>query len=203
MCLSDRYSGAHFGRKAKQVSATACEAAGLHVPLLPRQAGAGAVACCVGCSFALYLLVVGTRNRNRYIYKDICICNVLQGRSFSLPLFQTRILGPGWIQGVCADILSHTWPVRGGDQPRTTPMPFQRISTDLCGSPDHPRRAETAERATWGTKTLPRPPTQPAPHPPRLVCGGNHGAGTHWCPSGGAPRWRRPGRRRPKSSKAV
>jgi hypothetical protein len=83
------------------------------------------------------------------------------------------------------DILSHTWPVRGGDQPRTTPMPFERISTDLCGSLDHPRRAETAERATWGTKTPPRPPTAGTPHPPRLVCGGNHGTGTHWCPSGG------------------
>jgi hypothetical protein len=105
--------------------------------------------------------------------------------SLSLSLFQTRILGSEWIQGVCADILSHTWPVRGGDQPRTTPM-------DFCGSPDHPRRAETAERATWGTKTPPRPP-QPAPHPPRLVCGGNHGAGTHTgahlggLPGGGAP----------------
>jgi hypothetical protein len=72
----------------------------------------------------------------------------------------------------------------GGDQPRTTSMPFQRISTDFCGSPDHPRRAETAERITWGTKTPPRPP-QPAPHPHRPVCGRNHGAGTHWCPSGG------------------
>jgi hypothetical protein len=79
--------------------------------------------------------------------------------------FQTRILVSGWIQGVCADILSHTWPVRGGYQPRTTPMPFQRISTDLCGSPDHPRRrAETAERATWGTKTPPPDPPQPVPH---------------------------------------
>jgi hypothetical protein len=45
-------------------------------------------------------------------------------RSLSISLFQNRILGSGWIQGICADILSHTWPVRGGDQPRTTPMPF-------------------------------------------------------------------------------
>jgi hypothetical protein len=65
--------------------------------------------------------------------------------------------------------LSHTWPVRGGDQLRTTPMPFQRISTDLCGSPDHPRRAETAERATWGTKTPPRPPTAGTPPAPARV----------------------------------
>jgi hypothetical protein len=83
--------------------------------------------------------------------------------------FQNRILDSGWIQGVCADILSHTWPVRGGDQPRTTPMPFQRISTDFCGSPDHPRRAETAERATWGTKTPPRPPTAGTPPAPARV----------------------------------
>ena len=80
-----------------------------------------------------------------------------------------RILDSGWIQGVCADILSHTWPVRGGDQPRTTPMPIQRISTDFWGSPDHPRRAETAERATWGTKTPPRPPTAGTPPAPARV----------------------------------
>jgi hypothetical protein len=85
--------------------------------------------------------------------------------------FQTRILvlDSGWIQGVCADILSHTWPVRGGDHPRTTPMPFQRISTDSCCSPDHPRRAETAERATRGTKTPPRPPTAGTPPAPARV----------------------------------
>jgi hypothetical protein len=77
--------------------------------------------------------------------------------SLSLSLFQNRILGSGWIQGVCADILSHTWPVRGGDQPHTTLMPFQRISTGFCGSPDHPRRAETAERATWGKIDDPEP----------------------------------------------
>jgi hypothetical protein len=78
-------------------------------------------------------------------------------------------LDSGWIQGVCADILSHTWPVRGGDQSRTTPMPFQRIPTGLCGSPDHPRRAETAERATWGTKPPPRPPTAGTPPAPARV----------------------------------
>jgi hypothetical protein len=88
-------------------------------------------------------------------------------------------------------------------QPRTTPMPFQRVSTDFCGSPDHPRRAGTAERATWGTKTRRLDPPQPAPHPPQLVCGGNHGAGTHWCPSGGAPRWWWPGRWRPEPSPKV
>jgi hypothetical protein len=89
--------------------------------------------------------------------------------SLSLPLFQTWILGSEWMQGVCADILSHTWPVRGGDQPRTTPMPFQRIPRDFCGSLDHPRRAETAERATCGTKTPPRPPTAGTPPAPARV----------------------------------
>jgi hypothetical protein len=62
-----------------------------------------------------------------------------------------------------------TAPVRGGDQPRTTPMPIQRISTDFWGSPDHPRRAETAERATWGIKTPPRPPTAGTPPAPARV----------------------------------
>ena len=88
--------------------------------------------------------------------------------AFTIPN-SDRILDSGWIQGVCADILSHTWPVRGGDQPRTTPMPIQRISTDFWGSPDHPRRAETAERATWGTKTPPRPPTAGTPPAPARV----------------------------------
>jgi hypothetical protein len=103
-----------------------------------------------------------------------------------------RILDSGWIQGVCADVLSHTWPVRGGDQPRTTPMPFQRILTDFCGSPYHPRRAETAERATWGTKTPPRPPH--SRHPPRPgSCAaetpalGPTGAHLGGLPGGGAP----------------
>jgi hypothetical protein len=62
-----------------------------------------------------------------------------------------------------------TWPIRGGDQPGTSPMPFQRGLTDLYGPPDHPRRAETAERATWGTKTLPRPPTADTPPGPVRV----------------------------------
>jgi hypothetical protein len=62
--------------------------------------------------------------RVRNIFRAI---NEFGGNSLSLSLFQNRILGSGWIQGVCADILLHTWPVRGGDQPRTTPMPFQRI----------------------------------------------------------------------------
>jgi hypothetical protein len=104
-----------------------------------------------------------------------------------------RILDSGWIQGVCADILSHTWPVRGGDHPRTTPMPFQRTSTDFCGSPDHPHRTETAERATWGTKTPPRPPTD-SRHPTRpgscaaeTTALGPTGAHLGGLPGGGAP----------------
>jgi hypothetical protein len=35
-------------------------------------------------------------------------CACAAGFSLSLSLNQNRILGPGWIQGVCADILSHT-----------------------------------------------------------------------------------------------
>jgi hypothetical protein len=59
------------------------------------------------------------------------ICTLAAASSLSLSPTRNRILGPGWIQGVCADILSHTWPIRGDDQPRTTPMPIQRISTDF------------------------------------------------------------------------
>jgi hypothetical protein len=78
-------------------------------------------------------------------------------------------------------------------------MPFQRISTDFCGSPDHPRRAETAELATWGTKTPPRPPTAggtpPAPARVRaaeITALGPTGAHLGGGPGGGAPaaRWR-------------
>jgi hypothetical protein len=71
---------------------------------------------------------------------------------------------------------------------------FQRISGALQTTPEEPRQRNGPLGAP---KRRPDPP-QPAPHPSRLVCGGNHGAGTYWCPSGGAPRWRRPGRRRPK-----
>jgi hypothetical protein len=116
----------------------------------------------------------------------------VQPLAFTIPI-PDPVLGSGWIQGVCADILSHTWPVRGGDQPRTTPMPFQRISTDLCGSPDHPRRAETAERATWGTKTPPRsptagtPPTHPGSCAAETTALGPTGAHLGGLPGGGAP----------------
>jgi hypothetical protein len=124
--------------------------------------------------------------------------------------FQTGTLDSGWIQGVCVcagDTLSYTWPVRGVDQPRTTPMPFQRISTGLCGSPDHPRRAETAERATWSTKTPPRPPTagtppalahvrrKPRRWDPLVPIPSGVGVGV----GGGAPRWQCPSRRAPRT----
>ena len=81
--------------------------------------------------------------------------------------------------------------------PRCRSNGFQRISGALQTTPEEPRQRNGPLGAP---KRRPDPP-QPAPHPPRLVCGGNHGAGTHWCPSGGAPRWRRPGRRRPKPSR--
>jgi hypothetical protein len=79
----------------------------------------------------------------------------------------------------------------------TNPAPPQCRSTDFCGSPDHPRRTEIAERATWGTKTPPQPPTAgtpPAPARARLdqvgrdwmnhfeaAIGGRQG--TRWLPS--------------------
>jgi hypothetical protein len=67
-------------------------------------------------------------------------------------------------------------------------------------TPEEPRQRNAGPLGA--PKRRPDPP-QPALHPPRLVCGGNHGAGTHWCPSGGAPRWWRPGRRRPKPSRFL
>ena len=71
-------------------------------------------------------------------------------------------------------------------------MPIQRISTDFWGSLDHTRRAETAERATWGTKTP--PPTPHSRHPTRPgLCAaettalGPTGAHLGGLPGGGAP----------------
>jgi hypothetical protein len=61
---------------------------------------------------------------------------------------------------------------------------FQRIYVALQTTPEEPRQRNGPLGAP---KRRPDPP-QPVPHPPRLVCGGNHGAGTHWCPSGeGSP----------------
>jgi hypothetical protein len=65
--------------------------------------------------------------------------------------------------------------------PRCRSNGFQRISVALHPPPEEPRQRNGPLGAP---KRRPAPP-QPAPHPPRLVCGGNHGAGTHWCPSGG------------------
>jgi hypothetical protein len=110
-------------------------------------------------------------------------------------------LDSGWIQGVCADILSHTWPVRGGDQPRTTPMPFQRISTGLCGSPEQRTTPEEPRRGTGHLGHQNAAPTPHSRHPTRPgSCAAETTAlgPTGWCPSGGAPRWRRPGPRRPE-----
>jgi hypothetical protein len=83
--------------------------------------------------------------------------------------------------------------------PRCRSNGFQRIYVALQTTPEEPRQRNGPLGAP---KRRPDPP-QPAPHPPRLVCGGNHGAGTRWCPSGGDPRWRWPGRRRPKSSRFI
>jgi hypothetical protein len=60
--------------------------------------------------------------------------------------------------------------------PRCRSNRFQRISVALQTTPEEPRQQNGPLGAP---KRRPDPP-QPAPHPPRLVCGGNHGAGTHW-----------------------
>jgi hypothetical protein len=83
--------------------------------------------------------------------------------------FETRIFGSGWIQGVCADVLSHTWPVGGGDQSRTTPMPFQRIqriSVALQTTPEEPKQRNGPLGAP---KRRPDPPTAGTPPAPARV----------------------------------
>jgi hypothetical protein len=111
-----------------------------------------------------------------------------------------------WVQGgsrafarISSRTLGRYVAVTNPAPPRCRSNGFQWIYVALQTTPEEPRQRNGPLGAP---KRCPDPPP-PAPHPPRLVCGGNHGAGTHWCPSGGAPRWRRPGRRRPKSSKAV
>jgi hypothetical protein len=93
--------------------------------------------------------------------------------------FQTRILDSGWIQGVCADISSRTLgryvAVINTAPPRRRSNGFQRVYVAPQTTPEEPRQRNGPLGAP---KRRPDPP-QPAPHPPRLVCGGNHGAGTH------------------------
>jgi hypothetical protein len=114
---------------------------------------------------------------------------------------------PGfWIRGgsrAFARISSHTLGryvvVTNPAPPRCRSNGLQRISMALQTTPEEPRQ----RNGPLGAPKLRPDPPQPAPHPPRLVCGRNHGAGTHWCPSGGDPRWRRPGRRRPKPRRHI
>jgi hypothetical protein len=69
--------------------------------------------------------------------------------------------------------------------PRCRSNEFQRISVTPQTTPEEPRQWNGPLGAP---KRRPDPP-QPAPHPrPQLMCGGNHGTGTHWCLSGGALR---------------
>ena len=124
------------------------------------------------------------------------------GGSLSLSPIQTGF----WIRGgsrafarISSRTLGRYVVVTNPAPPRCRSNGFQRISGALQTTPEEPRQRNGPLGAP---KRRPDPP-QPAPHPPRLVCGGNHGAGTHWCPSGGAPRWRRPGRRRPKPSRFI
>ena len=121
---------------------------------------------------------------------------------FHYPQFRTGF----WVRGgsrafarISSRTLGRYVVVTNPAPPRCRSNGFQRISGALQTTPEEPRQRNGPLGAP---KRRPDPP-QPAPHPPRLVCGGNHGAGTHWCPSGGAPRWRRPGRRRPKPSRFI
>lgn len=121
---------------------------------------------------------------------------------FHYPYFRTGF----WVRGgsrafarISSRTLGRYVVVTNPAPPRCRSNGFQRISGALQTTPEEPRQRNGPLGAP---KRRPDPP-QPAPHPPRLVCGGNHGAGTHWCPSGGAPRWRRPGRRRPEPSPGV
>jgi hypothetical protein len=123
-----------------------------------------------------------------------CACELLAFNAISDP-----DLDSGWIQGVCADILSYTWPVRGGDQPRTTPMPFQRISTDLCGSPDHinhwpscaPKSRDSGTGNLGHQNAAPTPhsrhPTRPGSCAAETTALGPTGAHLGGLPGGGAP----------------
>ena len=125
---------------------------------------------------------------------------------WSNSLCQWRFQTGFWIRGgsrafarISSRTLGRYVVVTNPAPPRCRSNGFQRISGALQTTPEEPRQRNGPLGAP---KRRPDPP-QPAPHPPRLVCGGNHGAGTHWCPSGGAPRWRRPGRRRPKPSRFI
>ena len=156
----------------------------------------------------LSVMVSTACHRTHSLYSDHLLPPLLQSRSTATTRFcYSPYFRPGfWVRSgsrAFVRISSRTLDrhVAVTNLPRTTPMPFQRVSTDFCGSPDHPRRAETAERATWGTKTPPRPPTAGTPPAPARV----RRKPRRWDPlvpicicGGGAPRWPRPGRRRPE-----
>jgi hypothetical protein len=96
----------------------------------------------------------------------------------------------GFGVGVCADILSHTWPVRGGDQPRTTPMPSQRILTDRSGSlPPKSRDSGTGHLGHQNAAPTPhsRYPTRPSSCAAETTALGPTDAHLGGLPGGGAP----------------
>jgi hypothetical protein len=103
---------------------------------------------------------------------------------FHYPYFRTGF----WVRGgsrafarISSRTLGRCVVVTNPAQPRCRSNGFQRIYVALQTTPEEPKHRNGPLGAP---KRRPDPP-QPAPHPPRLVCGGNHGAGTHGCPSGG------------------
>jgi hypothetical protein len=116
---------------AAVITAAACIAISTAVALFPLR---HRVACTCRLQFRhfriFYLPAAAVRRFPYYVIRSVlpplvsCSTEPVRAQllrlAFTISLFQTGILDSGWIQGVCADILSHTWPVHGGDQPRTT-----------------------------------------------------------------------------------
>jgi hypothetical protein len=99
--------------------------------------------------------------------------------SFSLSPIQTGF----WIRGgsrafarISSRTLGRYVVVTNPAPPRRPSNGFHRLSGAHKTTPAEPRQPNGPLAAPH---RRPDPP-QPAPHPPRLVCGGNHGAGTHW-----------------------
>jgi hypothetical protein len=114
------------------------------------------------------------------------------------PVLQAHRRSGFWIRGgsrafarISSRTLGRYVVVTNPAPPRCRSNGFQRASVALQTTPG---RAETAERATWGTKTPPRPPTAGTPPAPaRGSCAaettalGPTGAHLGGLPGGGAP----------------